>query len=289
MLGILGIGKSCLTFELIQKTVQNTKAKIICIDITSEYKHELTQYVDETNIINELQETVLTDLKNNNRTGTQDNPASWGNVDLYKQKLDEELLGFSGGERRLLIVNPDWHSVSRAASEFKVQNKTDLTIAEKTRIIVERLFILAKKEWDDSDPNTRSNNAAKYLIVFEEAHSLVPEWNSTANKGDDSASNGTAKVILQGRKYGLGSLVVTQRTANISKSILNQCNTIFAMRVFDDTGKAFLENYIGSDYANTLPTLEERSAIVVGKALRLKQPVIVRLNNKNDIIRKTED
>ncbi len=50
-----------------------------------------------------------------------------------------------------------------------------------------------------------------------------------------------AKVILQGRKYGLGSFVVTQRTANISKSILNQCNTIFALRVFDDTGKQFLE------------------------------------------------
>lgn len=62
-------------------------------------------------------------------------------------------------------------------------------------------------------------------------------------------------------------------------------NTIFALRVFDDTGKQFLKNYIGSDYANTLPTLEERHAIVVGKALKLRQPVIIRLNDMENIIR----
>ena len=106
----------------------------------------------------------------------------------------------------------------------------------------------------------------------------------TANPGDQSASNGTAKVILQGRKYGLGSFVVTQRTANISKSILNQCNTIFALRVFDDTGKQFLENYIGSDYANVLPTLEERHCIAVGKAMKLKQPIILKLNDMKNTI-----
>ena len=91
-------------------------------------------------------------------------------------------------------------------------------------------------------------------------------------------------MILQGRKYGLGSLTITQRTANVSKSILNQCNTIFAMRVFDDTGKSFLENYIGTDYANTLPTLEERHAIAIGKGLRLKQPVIVQLNDRKEFV-----
>ena len=125
---------------------------------------------------------------------------------------------------------------------------------------------------------------ARIMLVFEEAHSLIPEWSSIANEGDKTAVNGTAKVILQGRKYGLGSLVITQRTANISKSILNQCNTIFALRVFDDTGKQFLENYIGSDYSNTLSTLPERYAIVTGKALNLKQPIIIRLNNMQEIM-----
>lgn len=123
---------------------------------------------------------------------------------------------------------------------------------------------------------------ARHLIVFEEAHSLVPEWNSVSSDGDKNATNGIAKLILQGRKYGLGSMVITQRTANISKSILNQCNTIFALGVFDDTGKQFLENYIGSDYSNLLPTLEEWHCIAIGKAMKLKQPVILELSDMRD-------
>ena len=120
--------------------------------------------------------------------------------------------------------------------------------------------------------------------MFEEAHSLVPEWSSAANDGDRNAANGTARVILQGRKYGLGSMIITQRTANVSKSILNQCNTIFALRVFDDTGKQFLENYVGSDYAAMLPTLEERHAIAAGKALKLACPVEIELNDRESLL-----
>lgn len=175
-----------------------------------------------------------------------------------------------------MILNPDIHNVSKAASAFNITGKVDLTPAEKTRLISERLIANASGLGETND--------ARYLIVLEEAHSLVPEWNSISNEGDKNATNGTAKVILQGRKYGLGTLVITQRTANISKSILNQCNTIFAMRIFDDTGKQFLENYIGSDYSNLLPTLEERHCIAIGKSMKLKQPVILQLNHMNDII-----
>lgn len=51
------------------------------------------------------------------------------------------------------------------------------------------------------------------------------------------------------------------------------------MRVFDDTGKTFWENYIGKDYSDVLPTLEERHAVVIGKGIGLKQPVIIQLND----------
>jgi uncharacterized protein len=290
ILGILGIGKSCLTFELIQKVVNDTTTKVVCIDITNEYKKELKQYVNNELLQEELKQSVLDELKNGNKDdkkGTPDDPTSWGNEKDYQKKLKNEFEEFYSSGKRILIINPDWHSVSKAGSQYKIQHKVDLTVSEKTRIISESLFMLARHIWDSkSVENDETQYKAKFLLVFEESHSLIPEWNSTANPGDQSASNGTAKVVLQGRKYGLGSFVVTQRTANISKSILNQCNTIFALRVFDDTGKQFLENYIGSDYSNTLPTLEDRNAIVVGKALKLKQPVIIKLNEKNDIVLK---
>ena len=75
-------------------------------------------------------------------------------------------------------------------------------------------------------------------------------------------------------------MLITQRTANVTKTILNQCNTIFAMRTFDDTGKEFLSNYIGGDYANVLPSLIARHAVVFGKASTCENPVLIRLNDR---------
>lgn len=293
ILGILGIGKSCLTFELIQKIIINTEAKVICIDITNEYIKGLSDYIDSNLISNDLEDS-FNEINNKfdyiHKENETINYEKSGNLNLYKDEIEKDLNLFLFNEqqmptnqifdstKRVRIYNPDYHKVSKGEKVGYQAITSDLTQAEKTRIIAERLFLIIRKLKISEDQE------AKILIVFEEAHSLIPEWNSTANEGDRSASNGTAKVILQGRKYGLGCIVVTQRTANISKSILNQCNTIFAMRVFDDTGKQFLQNYIGADYSNTLPTLEERHAIVVGKALKLKQPVIIQLNDKNKII-----
>lgn len=121
------------------------------------------------------------------------------------------------------------------------------------------------------------NIPAKLCIVFEEAHSLIPEWNQVVVDADKSHVNSTARTILQGRKYGLGSLVITQRTANVTKTILNQCNTIIALRSFDQTGLDFLSNYMGSDYSQAISTLPIRDGIIVGKASSCLMPVIFRI------------
>lgn len=282
ILGILGIGKSFLAFELIKKIIEKN-IKVICIDITNQYYYSdngMKNYINETDIDVELCEDSLNELRNTkNNSGNSNNPNQWGNVSIYTRIIDERINQFmEKQDKKILILNPDWHPVTKALSNFNIASTVDLTVAEKNRIISERLFLYAKSKGE--------TDQARYLIVYEEAHSLVPEWNSVANDGDKNATNGTAKVILQGRKFGLGCFIITQRTANVSKSILNQCNTIFALRVFDDTGKEFLQNYIGQDYADTLPTLEERHAIAIGKGLKLKQPVIIRLNERENVINK---
>ena len=53
------------------------------------------------------------------------------------------------------------------------------------------------------------------------------------------------------------------------------------MRTFDDTGKDFLSNYIGSDYAEILPSLQERHAVFFGKASSCDNPVLIRLNDRD--------
>lgn len=279
ILGILGVGKSCLTFELITKIINTTNCKVICIDITNQYYSQdgLFSYIDKDTIQNDFETEQLTSLnKDANKIGDKSRPSEWGNMVRYHKGISYLIKSFYESNKQVLIINPDKHIVTQAASKFNITEVIELTTVEKTRIISEELLSYCMEKGQ--------TNKARCAIVLEEAHSLVPEWNSVSSSGDQNATNGTAKVILQGRKYGLGCILVTQRTANVTKSILNQCNTIFAMRVFDDTGKSFLENYIGSDYSSTLPTLEERHAIVMGKSLGLKQPVLIQLNDKKHFI-----
>ena len=61
--------------------------------------------------------------------------------------------------------------------------------------------------------------------------------------------------IINRLAFDMGCLLITQRTANVTKTILNQCNTIFAMRSFDKTGKDFLSDYMGREYAEKLSLL----------------------------------
>jgi hypothetical protein len=292
ILGILGIGKSCLAYEIIRR-VTAEHIKVVAIDITNEYQSELPGYLAAASIVADNENAfngINAKFEYVHNEGQKQVPDKSGNISDYKAAIRKDLCQFLFGvdsvpqpfqfetTKAVRIYNVDYHKVSKGEKiGFNVLT-IELTQAEKTRIIAEELFkILMKSPLEDI-------KKAKVLLAFEEAHSLIPEWNSVASEGDKNATNGTAKVILQGRKYGLGSLVVTQRTANVSKSILNQCNTIFALRVFDDTGKGFLENYIGEDYADTLATLEERHAIAIGKGLRLKQPVIIQLNDRSEFM-----
>lgn len=126
------------------------------------------------------------------------------------------------------------------------------------------------------------NLPAKLCIIYEEAHSLVPEWNQVTIQTDKDHVNNTARTILQGRKFGLGCIIITQRTANVTKTILNQCNTIFALQSFDQTGLDFLRNYMGDEYSGTLSRLPQRQAILVGKSSSSQKPIIFQIDDYTD-------
>ena len=74
-------------------------------------------------------------------------------------------------------------------------------------------------------------------------------------------------------------MIISQRTANVTKTILNQCNTIVALQSFDQTGLDFLSNYMGSNYANVIGTLPSQHAVLVGKASSSTRPILFTIKN----------
>ena len=275
ILGILGVGKSFLAIELVERMVA-AGIKVVCLDLTDQYSGQLSDFLDPN-----FEAQKLTELHAVGGRGVpHQNREEGGTKRAFKNEVITQLQEFldPNSDRYLRVYNPTQFDVWQQVGGL-FQNSAamaSLTPCEITAIISESTLEVAQE--------MGMTDTARICLVYEEAHSLVPEWNSVAADGDKTATAATARAILQGRKYGLGCLLITQRTANVTKTILNQCNTVFAMRIFDDTGKDFLANYIGGDYATYLPSMEARHAVVFGKASTCDNPVIIRLNNRDDFL-----
>ena len=273
ILGILGVGKSFLAIELVERMIAQG-IKVVCLDLTNQYENQLADFIDPAH---ELARRDALVAAGQGGVANQ-NKEQGGSKHAFKRAVFQKMREFmaAGDDHFLWVLNPAQFRVTKQVSGMYQGNAdlAHLTAAEITAIFSDAALYICQE--------MGMTDAARLCLVYEEAHSLVPEWNSVASEGDRMATATSARAILQGRKYGLGCLLITQRTANVTKTILNQCNTIFAMRTFDDTGKEFLGNYIGSDYANVLPSLQSRHAVVFGKASSCENPVLVRLNDQAD-------
>ncbi len=284
ILGILGVGKSMLAIELVERMLAEG-IKVICLDLTNQYAIELSDYYCEEREVESLQ--AIREACERDQDASNDNPERGGSLPHLKEAIRSDLEQFVSEESNQLlkIYNPSEFVATRQETEPRSYQQDgrwqrsaglySVTPVQATQIISETALNCLSGAMSDR---------AKVCLVYEEAHALVPEWNSVVVEGDKRATSGTARAILQGRKYGLGCLLITQRTANVTKSILNQCNSIFAMRTFDETGKEFLSNYLGHDYANELSSLPERHAVFFGKASNCENPVLIALNDRADFL-----
>jgi len=284
ILGILGVGKSMLAIELVERMI-TAGIKVICLDLTNQYADELAEFYDtdyERKCLVRIEEAG-----NKDRDAWADDPEEGGSILALRKAIQVDLTDFlrEDNPRCLKIYNPAQVVGSKQLKEpgqYKVGSEWkrgaalwSVTPVEVTRLISETTLELLQD---------KMSIKARVCLVYEEAHSLVPESTSVASPSDREACNGTARAILQGRKFGLGCLVVAQRTANVTKTILNQCNTVFAMRTFDATGKDFLANYIGQDYASSLSSILERHAVLFGKASSCENPILIRLNDRDKFL-----
>ena len=108
--------------------------------------------------------------------------------------------------------------------------------------------------------------ASPVLVVLEEAHRYL---GSEASALTRSSAN---RIAREGRKYGIGLMVVTQRPTELPETALAQCGTLIALRLANtaDQGtiKAALPDTVAG-LAAVLPSLRTGEAIVSGEALVL--------------------
>jgi hypothetical protein len=274
-----------LAIELLERMMAQG-IKVICLDLTNQYANELSDFYDSAHEVNCLK--VIGDAALKDKDAIEENPDEGGSRQNLRLAIRDDLEEFINGDhqRLLKIYNPAQFVATRqdrAPTSVNTNGNWNRLAAIYSVTPVEVTQIVSEVTLDIL--SDRMSDMARVCLVYEEAHSLVPEWNSVVAENDKHATSGTARAVLQGRKFGLGCLLITQRTANVTKTILNQCNTIFAMRTFDDTGKEFLSSYIGKDYAQTLSSIKERHAVFFGRGSSCENPVLMKVNDSSEFRR----
>lgn len=108
------------------------------------------------------------------------------------------------------------------------------------------------------------------LIVLEEAHSYL-------KAGENSISSRTVQMIAkEGRKYGVGLLLVTQRPSELDETVLSQCGTMIALRMNNSKDRGHIKSAVQDELqsmVDLLPSLRTGEAIISGEAVKIPSRV----------------
>lgn len=105
-------------------------------------------------------------------------------------------------------------------------------------------------------------------LFCDEAHNYIPD-RAQADSAADVSIRIFEKIAKEGRKYGLGLVVISQRPSEVNRTVLSQCNNVVAMRLTNAEDqnriRSLLPDSLGS-YSDLLPVLDTGEALVVGDA-----------------------
>lgn len=117
------------------------------------------------------------------------------------------------------------------------------------------------------------------LMICDEAHAYMPRGRDEGSPMERRALETFERIAKEGRKYGVGLMVVSQRPADVSPTILSQCNNLISLRLTNAEDQAVAKRLMPETMAGVLellPTLDVGEAVIVGAAILL--PTRVRLN-----------
>jgi hypothetical protein len=124
---------------------------------------------------------------------------------------------------------------------------------------------------------TPPNNRHPIALFCDEAHLYIPE-RASSESADEISVGIFERIAKEGRKYGVGLVVISQRPSEVNRTVLSQCNNVIAMRLTngDDQSviKRLLPDSLGG-FGDLLPVLDIGEAPVVGDASLLPTRVIV--------------
>lgn len=176
-------------------------------------------------------------------------PDSNGSV---AKNLDELIGSWLGHEKAITILD---------LSEVPTEIMTSIS-GTVLKIIYDSLF------WGQN--LSSGGRKQPLLIVLEEAHSYL-------KAGENSIASRTVQIISkEGRKYGVGLLLATQRPTELDETVLSQCGTIIALRMTNSGDRGKVAVAVQDELSNMvalLPSLRTGEGLIMGEAVKIPSRV----------------
>jgi len=127
-----------------------------------------------------------------------------------------------------------------------------------------------------------NNKTLPTVLVAEEAHTFIKRYRDDSENQDVAAvcCQVFEKIAREGRKFGLGMVISSQRPSELSPTVLSQCNTFLLHRISNDRDQEQVHKMVPDNLRGLLrelPSLPSQHAILMGWASEL--PVLVKMKN----------
>ena len=180
--------------------------------------------------------------------------------------LDEWLSDYVGGE------NSDDGCISILDLSLVPTHVVHIVTAVVARVIFESLQRYVKL----------NGVALPTVLVMEEAHTFVKRYREDVENQEVASvcCQVFERIAREGRKFGLGLVLSSQRPSELSPTVLSQCNSFLLHRITNDRDQDLVHRLVPDNLRGLLrelPSLPSQSAILLGWASEL--PILLKMND----------
>jgi len=225
--------------------------------------------------------------KNVERVGSRDKQGPmFGNFDRFLMRIESKL----NDSRYDFLLKPMSRNTSASLSELLRDfvglgsKKVPVTVIDLSSVPFDVRPTVAAQigrlafEFNYWNPEFRD---FPILLMCEEAHAYIPRAAESQFAGSRKSMERIAK---EGRKYGVGLAVISQRPHEVSETVLAQCGTFICLRITNPDDQGYVRRLVPEsegDLVNVLAGLGRGEALVLGEAVPL--PTRVQFERPNPV------
>lgn len=270
--------------EYIENYMDNVSMEVVTADTPVPFSAEgLVEYLEEQNIL-EIETGEI--YKNGDNKGQPKTKRGQyydkltNLITRLRTKIDDKKYGFVFNENS----TEDVDYLNYFADKIMGNSKYKIKVIDLSEVPSDMLAIVigivTRLIYDIQFWTTPGKDEVRHplVLVCDEAHIYMSNDMSKMKAVEKKSLEIFEKIAKEGRKYGIGLLIVSQRPAELNTTIMSQCNNIVSLKVTNDRDKSAVAAMLTDSLVGIvemLPNLDVGECVVVGDAIMLPSKIIL--------------